>query len=286
MILDGKSLAEIERNRVKTEVAAFGKPVKLAVILVGDDGASASYVASKEKGCRETGIQSLVIRMPADTEETALLDKIRELNADATVNGILVQMPVPDHIDESRVIDAIDPGKDVDCFHPYNFGKLFAGSAVAEPCTPKGIIRMLDHYQVDLYGKNAVVLGRSNIVGKPAAILLLQKNATVTVCHSKTRNLQAVCREADVLVAAIGKPRFVTADFVKDGAVVVDVGINRVPDTSLPKGYRVVGDVDYDAVAPKTAAITPVPGGVGLMTVAMLLDNTLKLARLQNETLE
>ncbi len=286
MILDGKSLAEIERNRVKTEVAAFGKPVKLAVILVGDDGASASYVASKEKGCRETGIQSLVIRMPADTEEAALLDKIRELNADATVNGILVQMPVPDHIDESRVIDAIDPGKDVDCFHPYNFGKLFAGSAVAEPCTPKGIIRMLDHYQVDLYGKNAVVLGRSNIVGKPAAILLLQKNATVTVCHSKTRNLQAVCREADVLVAAIGKPRFVTADFVKDGAVVVDVGINRVPDTSLPKGYRVVGDVDYDAVAPKTAAITPVPGGVGLMTVAMLLDNTLKLARLQNETLE
>ncbi|HNX60445.1 MAG TPA: bifunctional methylenetetrahydrofolate dehydrogenase/methenyltetrahydrofolate cyclohydrolase FolD [Spirochaetota bacterium] len=283
IVLDGKKVAESERNRIKNEIAEKKLSVCLAAILVGDDGPSQIYVASKEKDCAEVGIRSIGIRLPADTTEETLISKIKELNADPSVNGILVQLPLPKHINEERVLDVIDPYKDVDCFHPFNFGKLLAGNQIVEPCTPKGVMAVLDHYKIDIAGKNAVVLGRSNIVGKPQAILLLQRNATVTICHSKTKNLADVIRSADIIVAAIGKPCFVTADMVKEGAVVIDVGINRVEDASKPKGYRVVGDVDYDSVAPKSYAITPVPGGIGLMTRAMLLDNTMKLAALKKK---
>lgn len=285
-VLDGKAIADGERNRIKQETEAFGKTVSLAVILVGDDPASQSYVASKEKACREAGMDSLVIKMPANTDEKTVLDKIRELNADKKINGILVQLPLPEQIDENRVIETIDPNKDVDCLHPYNFGKLFSGDFVVEPCTPKGIMKMLDYFKIDVYGKNAVVIGRSNIVGKPVAMMLMHKNATVTICHSKTKNLADVTRSADILIAAIGRPNYVRENMVKEGAVVIDVGINRVDDASDPRGYRLVGDVDYDSVAKVASALTPVPGGVGKMTIPMLLENTLQLARLQNETVE
>jgi methylenetetrahydrofolate dehydrogenase (NADP+)/methenyltetrahydrofolate cyclohydrolase len=281
IILDGKKVAESERARIKKEIEDKKLSVCLAAVLVGNDGPSQIYVASKEKDCAEVGIRSIGIRLPEDTAEETLIAKIRELNADPSVNGILVQLPLPKHINEERVLEVIDPLKDVDCFHPFNYGKLLAGNQIVEPCTPKGVMTILDYYKIDISGKNAVVLGRSNIVGKPQAVLLLQRNATVTICHSKTKNLADVIRSADIIVAAIGKPCFVTADMVKEGAVVIDVGINRVEDATKPKGYRVVGDVDYDAVAPKSYAITPVPGGIGLMTRAMLLDNTLKLAALK-----
>lgn len=286
MILDGKAIANAEKEKVKKEVGEFGKPVSLAVILVGDDPASQSYVAGKEKGCQEVGMNSLVIKMPAGTDEKDVIRKIKELNDDKLINGILVQLPLPDHINEDKVIEAVHPMKDVDCLHPYNFGKLFSGSFVVEPCTPKGIIKMLDHYKIDVYGKNAVVIGRSNIVGKPVSIMLMQKNATVTICHSKTKNIGDIARSADILVVAIGKPNFVKDYMVKDGAVVIDVGINRVEDPNSPRGYKLVGDVDYGPVSKVAGAITPVPGGVGQMTIPMLLENTLKLARLQNESLE
>jgi methylenetetrahydrofolate dehydrogenase (NADP+) / methenyltetrahydrofolate cyclohydrolase len=285
-VLDGKTIAEEENEKIKKETAAFGRTVSLAVILVGDDPASQSYVASKEKACQEVGMSSLVIKMPAGTDEKTVIKKIRELNDDRLINGILVQIPLPDHLDENRVIEAIDPRKDVDCLHPYNFGKLFSGCFVVEPCTPKGIMKMLDHFKIDVYGKNAVVIGRSNIVGKPIAMMLMQKNATVTICHSKTNNLADITRSADILVAAIGKPNFVKDYMVKNGAVVIDVGINRVDDPNGKRGYKLVGDVDYESVSKVASALTPVPGGVGKMTIPMLLENTLQLARLQNETVE
>ena len=286
MILDGKAIADAAKAKVKKEVSEFGRPVTLAVILVGDDPASQSYVASKEKGCQEVGMNSLVIKMPAGTDEKTIIRKIKELNDDRLINGILVQIPLPDHLDENRVVDAVHPLKDVDCLHPYNIGKLYSGTFTVEPCTPKGIIRMLEHYKIDLYGKNAVVIGRSNIVGKPVAMMLMQKNATVTIGHSKTKDLGEVTRAADILVAAIGRPNFVKDYMVKNGAVVIDVGINRVEDPNAKRGYRLVGDVDYDSVSKIASAITPVPGGVGQMTIPMLLENTLQLARLQNENLE
>jgi methylenetetrahydrofolate dehydrogenase (NADP+)/methenyltetrahydrofolate cyclohydrolase len=279
-IIDGKKVAEFVRNRIKSEIEKDGLQVCLAAILIGNDPASAIYVSSKEKDCAEVGIRSIGIRLPADTKEDDLISKIRELNADKSVNGILVQLPIPKHINEEHVLDAIDPMKDVDCFHPQNFGRLLAGNQIVEPCTPKGVMEMLNYYKIDVAGKNAVIIGRSNIVGKPAAVLMLQKNATVTICHSKTKDLAGVIRSADVIVAAIGKPRFVTADMVKEGAVVIDVGINRVEDTTSPKGYVVVGDVDFEQVSKKASAITPVPGGVGVMTRAMLLENTLNLAKM------
>jgi methylenetetrahydrofolate dehydrogenase (NADP+)/methenyltetrahydrofolate cyclohydrolase len=279
MILDGKALAAIEREKIREETQKLGIQPGLAVVLVGDDSASQSYVNSKEKACLELGFLSRVMRLPASTPEAELLQIVMDLNSDKAINGILVQLPLPGHIDENLIIDAIDPDKDVDCFHPFNFGRLFIGSQIIEPCTPKGIMRILDHYMIEIKGKNAVVIGRSNIVGKPAAMLLMQRHATVTIAHSRTVDLPEVCRRADILVAAVGKPLMVKGDWVKDGAVVIDVGTNRVPDSTRPKGYRMAGDVDFAEVEPKASAISPVPGGIGPMTIAMLMSNTLALAK-------
>ena len=275
-IIDGKLVSASTRGEIAAGVekfkAAFGYAPGLAVILVGDDPASAVYVRNKHKGCLEVGITSLEIRMPADTNEDALLAKIDELNADPAVHGILVQLPLPKHIDENKVIDRIDPKKDVDAFHPENVGKIMLGKYDFLPCTPAGIMKLLAFYNIDITGKECVVIGRSNIVGKPMAHLLLEKNGTVTVCHSRTKNLSEVTKRADILVVAIGKPEFLTADMVKDGAVVVDVGINRTAEGKL------VGDVAFAEVAEKASYITPVPGGVGPMTITMLLKNTLTAA--------
>ena len=275
-IIDGKLVSASTRGEIAAGVekfkAAFGYAPGLAVILVGDDPASAVYVRNKHKGCLEVGITSLEIRMPADTNEDALLAKIDELNADPAVHGILVQLPLPKHIDENKVIDRIDPRKDVDAFHPENVGKIMLGKYDFLPCTPAGIMKLLAFYNIDITGKECVVIGRSNIVGKPMAHLLLEKNGTVTVCHSRTNNLSEVTKRADILVVAIGKPEFLTADMVKDGAVVVDVGINRTAEGKL------VGDVAFAEVAEKASYITPVPGGVGPMTITMLLKNTLTAA--------
>ena len=275
-IIDGKLVSASTRGEIAAGVekfkAAFGYAPGLAVILVGDDPASAVYVRNKHKGCLEVGITSLEIRMPADANEDALLAKIDELNADPAVHGILVQLPLPKHIDENKVIDRIDPKKDVDAFHPENVGKIMLGKYDFLPCTPAGIMKLLAFYNIDITGKECVVIGRSNIVGKPMAHLLLEKNGTVTVCHSRTNNLSEVTKRADILVVAIGKPEFLTADMVKDGAVVVDVGINRTAEGKL------VGDVAFAEVAEKASYITPVPGGVGPMTITMLLKNTLTAA--------
>ncbi len=245
----------------------------LRVVRLGDDPASVSYTRLKDKRARELGLDSQVIALPLETSEAELLELIEELNRDELVDGILVQLPLPGHVSESRVIEAIAPAKDVDGFHPYNVGRLWAGEETLEPCTPAGIIRMLDHYQIELEGKEAVIVGRSNIVGKPLAALLLRRNATVTVAHSRTRDLAEVTRRAEVLVAAVGKPRFIGAGMVRPGAVLVDVGISRVDD-------KLVGDID-PAAHELSTAYTPVPGGVGPMTVAMLLANTVKAARLR-----
>ena len=275
-IIDGKLVSASTRGEIAAGVekfkADFGYAPGLAVILVGDDPASAVYVRNKHKGCLEVGITSFEIRMPADTAEAALLEKIDELNADPAVHGILVQLPLPKHIDENKVIDRIDPKKDVDAFHPENVGKIMLGKYDFLPCTPAGIMKLLAFYNIDITGKECVVIGRSNIVGKPMAHLLLEKNGTVTVCHSRTKNLSEVTKRADILVVAIGKPEFLTADMVKDGAVVVDVGINRTAEGKL------VGDVAFAEVAKKASYITPVPGGVGPMTITMLLKNTLTAA--------
>ena len=247
----------------------------LAVIIVGDDPASRVYVNNKKKACEYIGIRSEEYALPAETTEEELLALIDTLNKKEDIHGILCQLPVPKHIDEEKIIYAIDPKKDVDAFHPVNVGKIMVGNYDFLPCTPAGVMELIKESGIDVSGKECVVLGRSNIVGKPQAMLLLHANGTVTICHSRTRNLAKVCSRADILVVAIGKPKFVTADMVKEGAVVIDVGINRLPDGSL------CGDVDYKAVAPKTAAITPVPGGVGPMTIAMLMRNTLKAAEIQ-----
>ncbi|QXD14471.1 bifunctional methylenetetrahydrofolate dehydrogenase/methenyltetrahydrofolate cyclohydrolase FolD [Rhodocaloribacter litoris] len=284
-LIDGKALAAGVRAEVRADVeawtAAGHRPPCLRVVLVGDNPASASYVRGKQKAALEAGIDAQTLHFDASIPEAELLRVIDELNRDDGVDGILVQLPLPGHIDEQKVILAVAPEKDVDCFHPVNVGKLVIGEPRFLPCTPAGIMEMIRRHGIETRGRRAVVLGRSNIVGKPMANLLLQKgvDATVTVCHSRTRDLPALTREADLLIAAIGRARFVTAEMVKPGAVVIDVGINRVEDATRPRGYRLVGDVDFEAVQEKAGWITPVPGGVGPMTIAMLLKNTLAAAR-------
>lgn len=280
-IIDGKVVATAVRGRIRTEVEAFvqttGKRPGLAVIIVGEDPASQVYVRNKKRGCEEVGMHSEEYALPTETTEEELLALIDKLNNDSQIHGILVQLPLPAHLDAEKVILAINPEKDVDAFHPQNVGKIMIGNFSFLPCTPAGVMELLKHYQIDLCGKNCVIIGRSNIVGKPQAMLMLKENATVTICHSKTKNLAEITKNADVLVAAIGKAGFVTADMVKEGAVVVDVGINRTADGKL------CGDVDFETVRAKASYITPVPGGVGPMTITMLLENTLTAAKEQNK---
>lgn len=280
-IIDGKAIAAGVRADVAAAVNALPAQPTLAVVLVGDDPASHVYVASKVKTTNEVGMRSVEIRLPAETTQDDLLARVAALSADPEVDGILVQLPLPGHIDERKVIHALRPDKDVDGFHPVNAGRLMLGEPGFQPATPAGIVEMLRRSGIETAGRHAVVVGRSNIVGRPMANLLLHKglDATVTVCHSRTRELAALTRQADLLIAAIGRPHFVTADMVREGAVVVDVGINRVDDASRERGYRLVGDVDFEAVAPKASWITPVPGGVGPLTIAMLLRNTLAAAQ-------
>lgn len=284
-IIDGKAIAAQVRAEVKAEVEAWvqagHRPPYLAVILVGDNPASASYVRGKTKAAAEVGIASDTLHFDTSISEAELLAEIARLNDDEGVDGILVQLPLPDHIDPSRVLNAIRPDKDVDGFHPINAGRLLLGEPGFVPATPAGILELLRRSGIETTGKHAVVVGRSNIVGRPLAALLLHRgiDATVTVCHSRTRDLAALTRTADILVAAIGRPRYITADMVREGAVVIDVGINRVDDPSHPRGYRLAGDVDFEAVAEKAGWITPVPGGVGPMTIALLLRNTLYAAQ-------
>ena len=282
-ILDGVALAKTIRAEVAVAVAKAAGTTRpgLAAVLVGDDPASAVYVRSKGKACEEAGMHSETIRLPKETAEAELLAVVDRLNADPKIHGILVQLPLPKQIDSEKVLRRVDPAKDVDGFHPVNVGKLVTGDRSAfRPATPYGVQQMLIRSGIETKGAHAVIVGRSNIVGKPMANLLIQQgpggDATVTVCHSRTRDLPAVTRSADILIAAIGKPEFVTADMVRPGAVVIDVGINRVEDASLPKGYRLVGDVAYGPVSELASWITPVPGGVGPMTIAMLLQNTLQ----------
>ncbi len=276
-IIDGKAVSAAIREEIKKDVEAFknetGVTPGLAVIIVGEDPASTVYVRNKHKACLDVGMFSEVRRMKEETTEEELLAVIDEMNRDDKLHGILVQLPLPKHIDEKKVIRAISPSKDVDAFHPENVGKITIGDYDLLPCTPAGVMALLDYYKVEIQGKECVVIGRSNIVGKPQALLLLERNGTVTVCHSRTKDLPEVTRRADILVAAVGRPRFVTADMVKEGAVVIDVGINR------DENGRLVGDVDFEAVEKKASAITPVPGGVGPMTITMLLKNTLTAAR-------
>lgn len=280
--IEGKTVAASVTASLKKRIAdlsARGRTPGLAVVLVGDDPASHVYVSSKVKACAELGMYSRKCELPAETTQEELLALIAELNADSRVHGILVQSPPPPHIDEAAVVLAIDPRKDVDGFHPENVAKLaMEDPSGFVPCTPLGCMELLKSAGVDTQGAHAVVIGRSMIVGKPMAHLLMARNAnaTVTVAHSRTRDLPALCRTADILIAAVGRPEMVTADYVKEGAVVIDVGINRVEDSSRPRGYRIVGDVDYESVAPHCRAITPVPGGVGPMTIAMLMANTVK----------
>ena len=275
-ILDGKAVSLKVKESVKVradELKKFGIEPTLAVVLVGEDKASQTYVRAKEKACNEYGIKSVAHRLSENTTQNELLALINVLNLDDSIHGILVQLPLPKHIDTNVVLAAIDPRKDVDGFHAVNVGKLVSGLDGFVPCTPLGVMEILKEYGIDVAGLNAVVIGRSNIVGKPMANLLLNASATVTMTHSKTKNLKEICKNADLIVAAIGKPFFLKADMVKDGAVVVDVGINRLDDG------RLVGDVDFDEVAPKCSYITPVPGGVGPMTIAMLLNNTILAAQ-------
>lgn len=275
-ILDGKAVSLKVKESVKVradELKKFGIEPTLAVVLVGEDKASQTYVRAKEKACNEYGIKSVAHRLSENTTQNELLALINVLNLDDSIHGILVQLPLPKHIDTNVVLAAIDPQKDVDGFHAVNVGKLVSGLYGFVPCTPLGVMEILKEYGIDVAGLNAVVIGRSNIVGKPMANLLLNASATVTVTHSKTKNLKEICKNADLIFAAIGKPFFLKADMVKDGAVVVDVGINRLDDG------RLVGDVDFEEVAPKCSYITPVPGGVGPMTIAMLLNNTILAAQ-------
>lgn len=279
MILDGKVVASARKEELKKVLQEFQRQLHLAVILVGNHPASRSYVASKERACHEVGIDSQVIRLDEGITTGELKEVIISLNRDERVDGILVQTPLPDHINEQEILETIDPSKDVDCFHPYNVGRLFLGQPIVQPCTPKGVMEILRYYGIEVSGKKAAVIGRSNIVGKPMAALLLQANATVTICHSRTQNLAEEVKQADIVVAAVGKPRMITQEMIKPGAIVIDVGINRVDDPTTDKGYRLVGDVDFEGVKEVASAITPVPGGVGLMTVAELLWNTYTLAR-------
>jgi len=283
IILDGKATS----NQIKEELTIQVKEIKdagkrpphLAAVLVGNDGASLTYVGSKVRSCERIGYDSSLIKLDDDISQEALLATIEKLNNDPLLDGFIVQLPLPKHIDEEVVLHAINPNKDVDGFHPTNFGKMALGMQTFIPATPFGIMELLKRYKLDISGKHAVVIGRSHIVGRPMSILLSEKgnpgNATVTLTHSRTQNLAAITKEADIVVSALGVPNFLTADMVKDGAIIIDVGITRVPDADHPKGYVIVGDVHYDAVKEKASYITPVPGGVGPMTIAMLLQNTM-----------
>ena len=280
-IIDGNEIASEIRNELKKSIAGLrskGVIPGLTVVLVGDDPASQVYVRMKGKACEELGLYSETIRLPADHKEDDLLKLIDDLNANPRIHGILVQLPLPDHIDETKILDRISPEKDVDGFHPVNVGKMLIGDPGFLPCTPHGVQELLIRSGNSPEGKHVVVVGRSNIVGKPVAAILMQKkkgaNATVTVCHSRTKDLPSITRQGDIVIAAMGVPQFIKADMVKDGAVVIDVGVNRVDDSSAKKGYRLVGDVDFEAVKEKASAITPVPGGVGPMTIVMLIKNT------------
>ena len=275
-ILDGKFVSKKIHEEIKQEVSKLTKKPCLLVILVGDDQASQIYVSSKEKACKKVGMISKTIILDKNSSQKQVIDIIQNANQDSSITGILVQMPLPDHMNAKAVVDAISPEKDVDGLHALNQGKLMLKEKGIIPATPKGIIRLLDEYHVDLKGKNALVIGRSILVGNPVAQLLLQRDATVTIAHSKTKNLKELCQTMDVIVSAVGKPKTITEDMVKEGAVIIDVGINRVLGT-------LVGDVDYLLVAPKTSRITPVPGGVGPMTIACLLENVMECYRLQNE---
>lgn len=284
-IIDGRQIAAQMREELKQRIAVLrqrGIQPGLAVILAGDDPASQSYVKSKAKACAEIGIYSVDNRLPAEISEEELLSRIEQFNRNERIHGILVQLPLPEHIDEMRVLMAISPEKDVDGFHPVNVGKMVIGQRCFLPCTPHGIVQMLVRSGVQLEGAEVVIVGRSNIVGKPLANLLIQKsrlgNATVTVCHTKTRNLAEHVQRADIVIAAAGRPRTITAEMVREGAVVIDVGVNRVEDPAAKNGYRLVGDVDFESVQQKAAMITPVPGGVGPMTITMLLYNTVESA--------
>ena len=277
-IIDGKVISAAVKDRVKEGVARLnekGVSVGLAVIIVGEDPASKVYVSNKKKACEALGIISEEYALPENTTEAELLALIDELNNKESINGILCQLPLPRHLDEKLIINSILPEKDVDAFHPHNVGRIMIGDYDFVPCTPAGIMEMLEFEGIEVEGKTCVVIGRSNIVGKPMGMLLLHKNGTVTICHSKTQNLKEICKKADILVAAVGRPGFVTEDMVKDGAVVIDVGIHRIDG-------RLCGDVDFENVKDKCSAITPVPGGVGPMTIAMLMQNTLTAAKKQN----
>jgi methylenetetrahydrofolate dehydrogenase (NADP+)/methenyltetrahydrofolate cyclohydrolase len=283
IILDGKTTS----NQIKEELSVQVKGIKeagkrpphLAAVLVGNDGASLTYVGSKVRSCERIGYDSTLIKLEDNISQDALLETIEKLNNDSLLDGFIVQLPLPKHIDEEVVLHAINPNKDVDGFHPTNFGKMALGMETFIPATPFGIMELLKRYKLDISGKHAVVIGRSHIVGRPMSILLSEKgnpgNATVSLTHSRTQNLAAITKEADIVVSALGVPNFLTADMVKDGAIIIDVGITRVPDANHPKGYVIVGDVHYDAVKEKASHITPVPGGVGPMTIAMLLQNTM-----------
>lgn len=275
-IIDGKAISAAVKEQVRAEIERDKIKAGLAVVIVGDDPASRVYVNNKKKACELCGIQSFEYALPEDTSQEQLLELVDTLNSDKNVNGILVQLPLPKHLDEKAVIERISPIKDVDAFHESNVGKIMIGNYAFLPCTPAGCMELIHSTGVEVAGKECVVIGRSNIVGKPMAMLLLHENGTVTVCHSKTRELAEVCRRADILIAAVGRPNFVTADMVKDGAVVIDVGINRLENGKL------CGDVKFDEVSEKAGWITPVPGGVGPMTIAMLMRNTLTAARIQN----
>lgn len=275
-IMDGKETSRELKEALKMQVKELPSKPKLFVILVGDDPASKIYVASKEKACKACGIEALTLCLPADVSQKEVIDEIEKANKDKSINAILVQLPLPDHINDKDVIAAIDPMKDVDGLTSANQGKLFMGQNGLVPCTPKGVMHLFEKYNVDLTGKNALVIGRSLLVGKPLAILMLNKNATVTIAHSKTKNLKELCLGMDVIVSAVGKPKTITADMVKEGAIIVDVGINRIHGT-------IVGDVDYLNVSPKCARITPVPGGVGPMTIACLLENVVECYKMQKE---
>ncbi|MDW8296338.1 MAG: tetrahydrofolate dehydrogenase/cyclohydrolase catalytic domain-containing protein [Raineya sp.] len=287
ILLDGKKLsAEIKaelKNEVENIKAKGGKIPHLAAILVGNDGASETYVNSKVKSCQEVGFHSTLIRLESHISETMLLEEIQKLNENPEIDGFIVQLPLPKHISENKVIEAIAPQKDVDGFHPINIGRMTKNLPAYIPATPFGILQMLERYQIETTGKHCVVVGRSHIVGSPISILMARNatvgNCTVTLCHSKTQNLSYFTQNADILIVALGKPEFITAEMVKEGAVVIDVGITRLPDNHSPKGYRIVGDVKFEEVAPKCSHITPVPGGVGLMTVVSLLQNTLLAAK-------
>ena len=284
-IIDGKLISDQIKKEIAAEVADMidhGKPAPhLAAVIVGDDGASKTYVASKEKACHSVGMTSSVYRLPASTTEQELLDTVKFLNEDPEIDGYIIQLPLPKHIDEDKIINAIKPSKDVDGFTSINVGRLQLGLPCFVPATPNGIMELIKRSGIETIGKDVVVLGRSNIVGTPMAILMSRKgiDSTVTLCHSRTKNLADICRRADILVAAIGKQGFVTADMVKPGAVVIDVGIHRIDDPESPKGYKILGDVDYDEVYKVASKITPVPGGVGPMTIVSLLQNTLKAAK-------